>query len=216
MNLFPILENIPFLSACLIGRVTGVQLPLDRQEALMSQLPFFKETVRNLLPAAKTLLCAHEVHGAEIAIINGEEGYQDLVPNVDGLITTKTNIALGITVADCAPVWIVDPESKAIGLIHSGKRGTDAGIVPKAIQLFQKNFSSQPKNLIVAIGPCIRPPCYEIDFAKMIREQAAQAGVQDIRDDEICTACHLDQYYSYRREQGKTGHMLAVAMIQKR
>ncbi len=216
MNLFPILENIPFLSACLIGRVTGVQLPLDRQEALMSQLPFFKERVRNLLPAAKTLLCAHEVHGAEIAIINGEEGYQDLVPNVDGLITTKTNIALGITVADCAPVWIVDPESKAIGLIHSGKRGTDAGIVPKAIQLFQENFSSQPKNLIVAIGPCIRPPCYEIDFAKMIREQAAQAGVQDIRDDEICTACHLDQYYSYRREQGKTGHMLAVAMIQKR
>jgi copper oxidase (laccase) domain-containing protein len=39
-----------------------------------------------------------------------------------------------------------------------------------------------------------------------------QAGVREIRDEGICTACHLDEYYSYRREKGKTGHMLALVM----
>lgn len=214
MNLFPILKDIPFVTAFLIGRVPGMQLPADRQEALMAQIPFFKKTVKELLPAAKKFFCAHEVHGSEIAIIRGSDDYGGLVPNVDGLITQESNVVLGITVADCAPVWIIDQKSKAVALVHSGKGGTEAGIVPKAIQLLQKNCSSQLQDLIVTIGPCIRPPCYEIDFAKIIRDQASQAGVHDIHDEEICTACNLEKYYSYRREKGKTGHMLAVVMLQ--
>lgn len=209
----PILAGRPFFSAFLIGRVPGSQLPSDREEALKAQLPFFKKTVREFFPTAKTFLCAHEVHGSEIAIISGSEGYQDFVPNVDGLVTTQPNVVLGITVADCAPVWIIDSHHKVVALVHSGKRGTEAGIVPEAIQLLQEKYSSQPRDLILTIGPCIRPPCYEIDFAKTIREQAAQAGVKEIFDEEICTACNLEKYYSYRREKGKTGHMLAVAMI---
>lgn len=214
MNLFPLLQEFSFLSAFLIGRVPGIQLPNDRQEALRAQVPFFKKTVREILPTAISFLCAHEVHGSEIAMIRGSEGYQDLVPHVDGLITREPHIALGITVADCAPVWIVDPKERIVALVHSGKRGTDAGIVSKAIQRLQKECGSETQNLIVEIGPCIRPPCYEIDFAKTIREQAAQTGVKEIRDNNICTACDLEKYYSYRREKGKTGHMLAVVMLQ--
>lgn len=214
MNLFPILEDLPFLSAFLIGRVPGMQFSCDREETLRAQLPFFKAAARELFSEAKKFLCAHEVHGSEIAIVNGSEVYQDFVPNVDGLITIEPNVVLGITVADCAPVWIIDPDHKAVALVHSGKRGTEAAIVPKAIQMLQEKFSSQPQDLIVTIGPCIRPPCYEIDFAKLIREQALAAGVKDIRDDETCTACDLDKYYSYRREKGKTGHMLGVVMLQ--
>ncbi len=177
------------------------------------QIPFFKKTVKELFPEAISFLCAQEVHGTEIAILSGSDAYQDLVPNVDGLMTREPNIVLGITFADCAPVWIVDPNSKVVAVVHSGRRGTEAGIVPKAIQQLQTKFASQPEDLILTIGPCIRPPCYEVDFAKTIREQAAQAGVHDIRDEEICTACDLEKYYSYRREKGKTGHMLGVVMI---
>ncbi len=209
----PLLEDNPFLSACLIARVPGVQLPADRQEALKAQIPFFKKTVREFFPSAKSFFCAQEVHGTDIAIITGSEPPQDLIPDVDGMITDVPGVVLGITFADCAPVWIIDPHHKAVALVHSGRRGTEAGIVPKAIQLLQTNFASRPKDLIVTIGPCIRPPCYEIDFAKIIREQAAQAGVGEIRDEEICTACDLEKYYSYRREKGKTGHMLGLVVI---
>ncbi len=208
-------QDIPFLSASLIGRVPGVQLPLDRHEALQAQMPFFKKAVKELLPAAKTLFCAQEVHGTEIAIIEKTTPHQDLIPHVDGMITNEAEIVLGITVADCAPVWIVDSQKKAVALIHSGKRGTEEGIVPKAIQMLQKNFSSKPQDMIVTIGPCIRPPCYEVDFAKIIRKQAADAGVEEIRDEKICTACDLEKYYSYRREKGKTGHMLGLVMLRR-
>lgn len=213
MNLFPVHKDLPFLSAYYVGRIPGVQLPAGRDEALRAQLPFFKKTVREILPTAKSFFCAQEVHGTEIAILSGSEPQQDLIPNVDGMITDEPGIVLGITFADCAPVWIIDRQRKAVALVHSGKRGTEAGIVPKAIQLLQTKFASQPKDIILTIGPCIRPPCYEVDFAKIIREQAAQAGVGDIRDEKICTACDLEKYYSYRREKGKTGHMLGVVMI---
>ncbi|MCX6958526.1 MAG: polyphenol oxidase family protein [Verrucomicrobiae bacterium] len=213
MNLFATLEDLPFLSACYIGRIPGVQLPTDRQEALKAQIPFFKKTVKEILPAARSFFCAQEVHGTEIAIITGSAPQEDLVPNVDGMITDEPGIVLGITFADCAPVWIIDPQRKVVALVHSGRRGTEEGIVPRAIQLLQTKFASHPKNLIVTIGPCIRPPCYEVDFAKTIREQAAQAGVHEIRDKEICTACDSEKYYSYRREKGQTGHMLGLVMI---
>jgi copper oxidase (laccase) domain-containing protein len=212
----PLLEEIPFLEAYLIKRIPGLALPLHREEALQAQMPLFQKIVQQLLPRAAVFCCAQEVHGSEIAIIKHapkkQNGRCEFIPNVDGLITDDSNLVLGITVADCAPVWIVDPKRQAVAIVHSGKRGTEAGIVPKAIRLLQTNFGSEPRDLIVTIGPCIRPPCYEIDFAKTIREQASQAGVEEIRDEEICTACHLDDYYSYRREKGVTGHMLAIVM----
>jgi copper oxidase (laccase) domain-containing protein len=65
----------------------------------------------------------------------------------------------------------------------------------------------------VTIGPCIRPPCYEVDFAAEIRRQAAGEGVLEIHDEEICTACHPERYYSYRREKGMTGRMLATLTL---
>ena len=211
----PLLQDFPFLFAGYIGRIPGVQFPADRQEALKAQIPFFKKTVREILPTAKSFFCAQEVHGTEIAILSGSEPQQDFIPNIDGIITSAPGIVLGITFADCAPVWIIDPERKVVALVHSGKRGTEAGIVPKAIELLQTKFASKSKDLILEVGPSIRPPCYEVDFAKLIREQAALAGVGEIRDEGICTACNLEKYYSYRREKGKTGHMLAVVMLRR-
>ena len=70
-----------------------------------------------------------------------------------------------------------------------------------------------PKDLILVIGPCIRPPCYEVDFAAEIRRQAHEAGMTDILDECICTACHPERYYSYRRELGLTGRMLATLTL---
>ena len=128
-------------------------------------------------------------------------------------MTSERGITLGIYVADCASVWIVAKNGTAGALLHSGKKGTELGIVTKGIEMLGNEFRLKPHELIVAIGPCIRPPCYEVDFAATIRSQARASGVTEIQDDLICTACHPDHYYSYRRERGLTGRMLATLTL---
>jgi hypothetical protein len=71
-------------------------------------------------------------------------------------------------------------------------------------------FGSRPPDLIVQLSPCIRPPHYEIDFTAKIVEQCRAQGVSEIHDSAVCTACHVDLYYSYRAEKGRTGRMLAL------
>ena len=129
------------------------------------------------------------------------------------MITNQRRVALGIHVADCCAVYIVDPQRPAIGLIHSGKKGTALGIVAKAIEQMGKAFASTPAELIVQLSPCIRPPHYEIDFAGDVVKQCRAAGVKQIHDGGACTACDLERYYSYRAEKGKTGRMLALLAL---
>ena len=74
----------------------------------------------------------------------------------------------------------------------------------------KEQFGSDPGDLVVQLSPCIRPPHYEIDFAAQIRQQCREAGVNQIHDSGVCTACDLNSYYSYRAEKGKTGRMLAL------
>ncbi len=73
-----------------------------------------------------------------------------------------------------------------------------------------KAFGSVPADLVVQLSPCIRPPHYEIDFAAEIVRQCREAGVTAVHDCNICTACDLNRYYSYRAEKGRTGRMLAL------
>ena len=209
--------------AYFIARIPDLELPADREEARHVQQPLHRKILKELIPhysekveknhKSYPFICAQQIHGAEIAIV--EPPFHEFIElkGIDGLITRHPDIILAVTVADCAPVWIVEKTGKVAAIIHSGKRGTEAGIVPKAIAQIKAAFSIDPSDLIVTIGPCIRPPCYEVDFAKTIRTQAVTAGVKEIRDEQICTACNLERYYSYRREQGKTGHMLATLQL---
>ena len=131
----------------------------------------------------------------------------------DGIITNQREVALGIHVADCCAVYIVDPKKPAIGLVHSGKKGTELGVVTNAIAQMKAHFGSNPADLVVQLSPCIRPPHYEVDFAAEIIGQCRAQGVKQIHDSGICTACHPDLYYSYRAEKGKTGRMLALLAL---
>jgi len=131
----------------------------------------------------------------------------------DGIITNQREVALGIHVADCCAVYIVDPRKPAIGLVHSGKKGTELGVVANAIAQMHAHFGSNSADLVVQLSPCIRPPHYEVDFAATIIGQCRAQGVKQIHDSGICTACHPDLYYSYRAEKGRTGRMLALLAL---
>jgi copper oxidase (laccase) domain-containing protein len=141
------------------------------------------------------------------------EKYGNEFPGCDGIITNQRRVALGIYVADCCAVYIVDPKTPAIGLVHSGCKGTELGVVANAFRQLIDRFGSDPANMTVQLSPCIRPPHYEVDFAAEIVQQCRALGVNEIHGPDVCTACDLDRYYSYRAEKGKTGRMLALIGI---
>jgi len=91
-----------------------------------------------------------------------------------------------------------------IALAHSGRRVRKGISWVETVSCLRETFDTHPENLIVQLGPCIRPPHYEIDFAAEIERQARACGVRHYHDCGMCTASHPDRYYSYRAEKGKT------------
>lgn len=160
----------------------------------------------------ESLVLAEQPHGNKITQVN--EGHAGkVIPEVDGLITDCPNLTLAIRTADCGPLFLVDPEHRAVGVVHSGKKGSQAEILSVAIRSMQEAFQTNPAALIVVLAPCIRPPQYELDFAKLIQDQAKRAGVKHYYDCGLNTGADLRQFYSYRMEQGQTGRHYAALRI---
>jgi copper oxidase (laccase) domain-containing protein len=210
VEFFPPLTAINICRHAFIQRVPGIDVSKDKAEALKALDTIHREARREIGMADWPMLTAQQVHGKNIAVVNHSIGNDKEFDGCDGVVTNQKRIALGIHVADCCAVYIVDPKTPAIGLVHSGKKGTKEAILANAIQQMREHFGSDPSELIVQLSPCIRPPHYEIDFAAEIVEQLRTAGVKQIHDSEVCTACDTERYYSYRAEKGKTGRMLAL------
>ena len=214
MDLF---EQFPALSEIcrqvFTQRIPDIDVAHDKAEVL-KRLDAAHRGIRNAIGMGDwPLFTAQQIHGDKIAIVDaaGCVGcHGKLFPGCDGIITNQQEIVLGVYVADCCAVYLVDPKTPAIGLVHSGRKGTELGVVPNAIKQMIDRFGSDPANMIVQLSPCIRPPHYEVDFAAQIVRQCRALGVKEIHDPAVCTACDLDHYYSYRAEKGKTGRMLAL------
>ena len=210
---FPSLEAVPNVRHGFIVRIPGIDVSADKEDALRRLDAIHRDYRKQIGVGDWPLLTAQQVHGDKIAVIDRPMQHDHTFSGCDGLITNQPKQALGIHVADCGAVYIMDSKTPAIGLVHSGKKGTELAIAAKAIAQLQQHFGSKPADLIVQLSPCIRPPHYEIDFAAKIIEQCRAAGVQNVYDSGICTACDVGRYYSYRAEKGKTGRMLALLGI---
>jgi len=221
---FPALSAIGICRHVFTQRIPGIDLSHDKAEVL-KRLDFAHREIRNAIGVGDwPLFTAQQIHGNKIAVVDevgsalradrGRRGAASLpnreFPGCDGIITNQRGVALGIYVADCCAVYIVDPKTPAIGLVHSGRKGTELGVVPNAIMQMIDRFGSNPANMIAQLSPCVRPPHYEVDFATEIVRQCRALGVKEIYDSGVCTACDMDRYYSYRAEKGKTGRMLAL------
>lgn len=176
-------------------------------------------------------------HEDRIKIV-AEKDLGKFSPGVDGLVTDRKNIYLAITVADCLPIFIYDPENKVIELLHAGWRGLAEGIIPQGVKALEKKFKSDPKKLLVGIGPAIGP-ChfqvqedvlnklkeygstiekrsgkYFIDLKKIAHEQLLRAGVakNNIEVNPICTYHEENTSFSYRRDKSDPLEAMLVLM----
>ena len=209
-EIFPALANIDSVRHAFLQRVPGLDVSIDR-EAALALLAAHHAAARDALGfSGMRFVTASQVHGCEVAA--ADDARDACIDGADALITDRAKICLGIYVADCAPVYLVDP-GRAIGLIHSGKKGTELGIAARTIRQMCERFGSRPESLIAQIGPCIRPPHYEIDFAAEIAAQCRAAGVREVFDCGKDTAADSAAYYSYRMDKGRTGRMLALLAL---
>lgn len=115
----------------------------------------------------ESVVTSDQTHTANVRVVtNQDKGcgltkprpYQD----VDGMITNEPGITLATFYADCVPLYLLDPVKKAIGLSHSGWKGTVGKIGKATVQAMEREYGTPPKDLIVAIGPSICQDCYEV------------------------------------------------------
>lgn len=108
-----------------------------------------------------------QTHTANVRRVGKEDCGKGLVcprdyAEVDGLVTNEEGIVLSAFFADCVPLYFVDPVKRAIGLAHSGWRGTVQKIGKNTVKKMQEEFGSRREDIIAAIGPSICADCYEV------------------------------------------------------
>jgi YfiH family protein len=191
--------------------------------------------------SAEHVASPQQVHGNHVARVTQPDAGRRF-PNTDGLVTSTPGIALLLRFADCQPILLYDPAHHALALIHAGWRGVAQGIARRAVEVMREAFGSRPSQLIVGLGPAIGPCCYTVghkvavamgyalpnwsqvmvsegedqwrlDLSAANVQQLAAEGVQRIEEAGICTACHLDEFYSHRGENGQTGRFAVAAYL---
>ncbi len=128
---------------------------------------------------------SHQTHTTNVKVVTAmdkgkgiikEQGYTD----IDGLITNEPGIVLSTFYADCVPLFIVDPVKRAIGLSHSGWRGTVEKMGKVTIQKMTQEYGCDPKDMFVAVGPSICVDCYEVSMDVADAFRNAFAGADNV------------------------------------
>ncbi|WP_026994425.1 peptidoglycan editing factor PgeF [Flectobacillus major] len=175
---------------------------------------------------------SYQTHSDEIVVVTRGKAYQ----GYDALITARKGVFISVTVADCTPILIFDPVQQAVGAVHAGWRGTVKQIVAKTIQKMQSEFKTNPADCFAYVGTCIDECSFEvglevadefmpefkrfdaekqkffIDLKKANFVQLLNCGLPEnqIEISEFSTILHNEDYFSFRKERGKTGRFAAL------
>jgi YfiH family protein len=200
----------------------------------------YRLAVHTGIPVASWTL-VRQVHSSRVARVEqanvgaGSLDYFSGMDDADAMITRESDAALCILAADCVPVAVYGGHPPAIGLAHSGWKGTWEEIAGETLKKLESTFGVRAGEVAVTLGPGIRSCCYEVDaeradsFRQRFGDECVngsrldlfraihltlhRAGVKEgmIRDTGVCTCCDSD-YYSFRRE-GTTGRQAAILQM---
>lgn len=135
----------------------------------------------------RKLVFSDQTHTSNVRVVTGadrgkgfirEKDYRD----VDGLVTNVPGLVLATFYADCVPLFLVDPVHRAVGLSHSGWKGTVGKIGKRTVELMGEQYGTRPEDLTAAIGPSICLDCYEVseDVIRQFREAFEEAYWKEI------------------------------------
>jgi polyphenol oxidase len=178
-----------------------------------------------------------QVHGTAVATVTGPA--DQAVTGVDGLVTNRPGLALAVLTADCVPVLLADPVAGVIGVVHAGRVGAAAGVVPSALAAMLE-LGARPERIEALLGPSVCGSCYEVpasmrdevqralpgsgcststgtagvDLRTGLRGQLRTQGVTKIDADPRCTV-EEPELYSHRRDRN-TGRLAALTWLEPR
>jgi YfiH family protein len=184
----------------------------------------------------------YQVHSTVIVVTGRPLATDEPHQKADGIITNNAQTTLLMRFADCVPILLFDPVRNVIGMVHAGWAGTVNKIAEKAIMCMVEQYGSLPADIQAGIGPSIGPDHYVVgkdvfDQVRIMLNGEAEglifkrdhkyvfdlwkanqmilhnAGVTQVEIAGICTQCHLNDWYSHRGENGKTGRFGAVMRL---
>ena len=184
-----------------------------------------------------------QVHSADVVFADAPRPPDVDHFKADVIFTDKPEVTLYMRFADCVPILLYDQNKGVVGMAHAGWMGTVRGTCTAAVHAMTEHYGSQPANVLAAIGPSIGADHYEVgpdvtaqveqafgaDAKRLIefrdgrtyldlwganRLQLEKSGVEQIEVAGVCTACHLDDWFSHRAEKGKTGRFGALIALQ--
>lgn len=172
---YPLLENTGIVEHCFTTRLGGVSEDIystlnfsftrgDKEEAVLEN---YRRVAEVFGKSVDDFVCTDQTHTTVVRLVGREErGYgvtkKRPYTDVDGLITNEPGVILSTFYADCVPLYFVDPVNKAIGLSHSGWRGTVGRMGQKTLEAMAEAFGTNPADVYGAVGPSICQDCYEI------------------------------------------------------
>jgi len=177
--------------------------------------------------APECLLSAYQIHSPDVVTVE-RPWTHEARPRVDAMVTRVPGLALGVSTADCGPVLFADSQAGVIGAAHAGWRGALAGVI-EATAAAMENLGARRARMVVALGPMIRQPNYEVgpelvarfhaedagnaryflasaraghalfDLAGYVAARLKRSGIVHVEDLGFCTYAEPDRFFSYRR-----------------
>lgn len=227
---FAIYENIPFIRHLFTTRAGGVSqgiyeslnLSFSRGDDAAAVFENYRRVAEALQTTPEAIVTSDQTHTTNVRYVGKEDQGKGIIyprdyTDVDGMITNEPGVVLATFYADCVPLYFVDPVHHAIGLSHSGWRGTVERMGAVTIQKMMQHFGTDPKDLLCAIGPSICQSCYEVsdDVAKAFM-QAFSDHIPQILEEKKNGKYQLDLWKSNEivmREAGVLKEHLAVTNI---
>ena len=178
--------------------------------------------------AAEDVILSDQTHTTNVRRVGRKDrGSGFLRPlewtDVDGFITDEPGCVLSTFYADCVPLYFADPRHRAIGLSHSGWKGTAHKMGAHTVRAMEKAFGTRPEDLLCGIGPSICQDSYEVgeDVARFFRKEflVEKGNGKFLLDlwamSNLCTACNADLLFSHRASKGRRGNLGAFLMIRE-
>lgn len=149
------------------GYYESLNLSFDRGDDPEAVRENFRRIGEAIGVQVEDMVMSKQTHTTNVRVVTEEDRGKGIVrdrdyTDVDGLITNVRGICLVTSYADCVPLYFVDPVRKAIGLSHSGWRGTVGKIGKKTVELMTESFGSDPADILACVGPSICSDCYEV------------------------------------------------------
>ena len=186
---YPILENTGIVSHGFSTRLGGVSeggyssmnLSLSRGDNPEAVEENTKRIARAIGVEKEKMVYTQQTHTTNVAVVSGKDAGSTL-KETDGLVTNSPGICLVTFYADCVPLYFVDPVRRAIGLSHSGWRGTVGKMAAATVEKMKEGFGTRPEDIIAAVGPSICQDCYEVseDVTSRFKETFREEDWKDL------------------------------------